>query len=153
MDDDTTRPDTARVGEVPASTGGAVDLDRILGRIPVVLVFLEPDDDPPALEVIRSLGRHLVDFGHDRIQLLAVARRAQRDVQEVEARVEGHARILADPDGALADRFGAAYTPGRPTTVLVGADGRVAATWVDDPGGTFAEELLQRLDGLDRVDD
>ena len=28
------------VGEVPASTGGAVDIDRILGRIPIVLVFL-----------------------------------------------------------------------------------------------------------------
>ncbi len=151
MDDDANRP-VGGVGEVPASTGGAVDLDRILGRIPVVLVFLEPDDDPPALEVITGLGRRLADFGRDRIQLLAVARRSQRDVQEVDASVEGHARILADPDGTLAERFGASYLAGRPTTVLVGADGEVAAHWVDAAEDGFADDLLARIERLDGRD-
>lgn len=136
------------VGRVAASTGGTVDLDRVLGVIPVVLVFLEPHDDPPAHEVIRSLGSHLVDFGRDRIQLLAVARGPVSEVVQLDRATAGHVRILADDDGALADRFGAEYCAGRPVTVLVDRTGAVHDRWVDRPGASFAEELLDRIAAL-----
>lgn len=93
-------------GEVLASTGGHVDLDRILGRIPIVLVFLEPPGDEASREALEGMGAHLVDFGRERVQLLAVAKRTQADVEQLEVGIEGNVRILADPAGALADRYG-----------------------------------------------
>jgi peroxiredoxin len=141
----------AEAGKVPASTGGEVALERIIGRIPVVLVFVEPPDDAVGHEVLRSLGEHLADFGRDRIQLLAVARRpveGDQGVTAVEDDVEGNARILADPDGTLAARVGADYLPGRSTTVLIDATGAVAAVWHDRAAGTIAETILERLGHL-----
>jgi peroxiredoxin len=136
-------------GEVPASTGGRVDLDRILGRIPVVLVFLEPPGDEAARQALQGMGNHLVDFGRDRVQLLAVAKRTQADVEDVEAQVPGNVRILADPAGALAERFGATYDEGRPTTVLVDVRGNVTAVWHDEPGPDLAVDLLRRIDAYE----
>lgn len=137
------------VGEVPSSTGGPVDLDRILGRIPVVLVFLEPPDDRAAREALQGMGAHLVDFGHDRVQLLAVAKRPVDEVERLDDLVAGNVRILADPDGALASRFGGAYLKDRPTTVLVDVRGRVSETWTDEPGPGLAAELLRRVEAYD----
>lgn len=137
------------IGEVPSSTGGPVDLDRILGRIPVVLVFLEPPDDEAARQALRGMGAHLVDFGHDRVQLLAVANRPVPDVEGLDDMVEGNVRILADPDGTLASRFGGAYLPDRPTTVLIDVHGRVRETWTDHPGPELAAELLRRVEAYE----
>jgi peroxiredoxin len=135
-------------GEVPASTGGVVDLDRIIGRIPVVLVFLDPPDDPRSVEVLRSIGAHLADFGRDRIQVLAVAHAGADAAGAAAGQASGNARMLADPDGLLAERYGAQYRPGRPATILLDARGRLAASWIDHAGGTFAEELLERIELL-----
>lgn len=137
---------TGPVGEVPASTGGLVDIDRILGRIPIVLVFLEPPDDSDARAALQGMGRHLVDFGRDRVQLLAVARRSVAEVERIDDGVPGNVRILADPDGALAERFGGAYTEGRPTTVLIDVNGQPAASWNDEPSPDLAVDLLTRID-------
>jgi len=134
------------VGEVPASTGGAVDIDRILGRIPIVLVFLEPPDDSDARQALEGMGRHLVDFGRDRVQLLAVARRSSAEVQRLDDQVPGNVRILADPDGSLAERFEGEYDEGRPTTVLIDVNGQLAASWNDDPSPDLAVDLLRRID-------
>lgn len=137
------------IGEVPSSTGGPVDLDRILGRIPVVLVFLEPPDDAAALEALRGMGEHLVDFGHDRVQLLAVANRPVGVVEELDDFASGNVRILADPDGSLASRFGGAYLKDRPTTVLIDVRGRVSETWTDAPSRELASDLLRRVEAYE----
>lgn len=136
-------------GEVLASTGGRVDLDRILGRIPVVLVFLEPPNDEGARQALQGMGQHLVDFGRDRVQLLAVAKRTQADVEDLDDGIEGNVRILADPAGALAERFGASYEQGRPTTVLIDVRGNVTAVWTDDPSPDLAVDLLRRIDAYE----
>lgn len=136
-------------GEVYASTGGRVDLDRILGRIPVVLTFLEPPGDELARQSLQGMGNHLVDFGRDRVQLLAVAKRTQADVEDLSAAVPGNIRIVADPAGALAERYGASYVEGRPTTVLIDARGEVSAVWQDEPGPDLAVELLRRIDAYE----
>jgi peroxiredoxin len=135
-------------GEVPASTGGVVDLDRIIGNIPVVLVFLGDPQHPTGLEVLRSLGERLVDFGHDRVQVLAVSPLGQQELVDSDAVAVGNARVLSDPDGALAARFEGAYGEGVVVTVLVDAAGRVADRWYDQPDGTIADAVLERLSGL-----
>ncbi|UDY35288.1 peroxiredoxin family protein [Dermatobacter hominis] len=136
-------------GEVLASTGGRVDLDRIIGRIPVVLVFLEPPGDEASRQALQGMGSHLVDFGRDRVQLLAVAKRTQADVEALESEVPGNVRILADPAGALADRYGGAYVEGQPTTVLIDVRGNVTAVWHDEPGPDLAVDLLRRIDAYE----
>ena len=151
----TTSPDPAGPtsadgpGEVFASTGRMVDLDRILGRIPVVLVFIEPPGDELARQALEGMGDHLVDFGRDRVQLLAVAKRTQADVEDVSGTVDGNVRILADPAGALAERYGATYQDGRPTTVLIDVRGEVSAVWQDEPGPDLAVELLRRIEAYE----
>ena len=56
-------PDDDGPGEVPASTGGVVDLDRVIGTIPVLLVFVEPLIAPEVDRLVEDLGLHLADFG------------------------------------------------------------------------------------------
>lgn len=141
--------DPQDVGEVPASTGGVVDLDRLMGRIPIVLVFVEPLSSPSGRTVLASLGEHLVEFGRERVQLLMVARVEQSEAMAATDQVEGNVRVLADPGGRLAERFGVQYRLDRPVTVLIDADGRHEATWVDRPGAQLADRLGRRLD--DRV--
>lgn len=135
-------------GEVPASTGGVVDLERIIGNIPVVLVFLSEPTSPTGSEVLRSLGERLVDFGHDRVQVLAVGPVDQQTAVIADEGSSGNARILADPDGSLASRFDGSYDPSGVVTVLVDADGRVTERWFDQADGTIADSLLERLSGL-----
>lgn len=136
-------------GEVEAGTGGVVDLDRIIGRIPVVLVFISPLFEQRTYNTLAGMGHHLVDFGRDRIQLLAVARVDAATAAEAQDSVPGNIRILADVDGSVADLYGATYRDGLPTTVLIGADGQVAHRWVDTAAPEFAVELLERLEQLD----
>jgi peroxiredoxin/carbon monoxide dehydrogenase subunit G len=138
--------DPPSVGEIRASTGGVVDLDRLLGRIPIVLVFVEPLASPSGRTVLASLGEHLVEFGRERVQLLMVARVEQAEAMAATEQVEGNVRVLADPGGRLAERFGVQYRLDRPVTVLIDADGRHEATWVDRPGAQLADRLGRRLD-------
>ena len=99
-------------GEVPASTGGVVDLDRILGTIPVVLVFMEDLTAPAERELLRSLGDRLADFGHERTQVLGVAPVGSDEVGDLVAGVGGNARVLADADRSLAARLAGPTGPG-----------------------------------------
>lgn len=144
---DVTRPEGSP-GEVPASTGGVVDLDRVIGNIPLLLVFVEPLGAPSTSTVLESLGRHLVEFGRDRVQLLAVARVGPEAAEAAIDGLDGNVRLLADPRGELAQRYGVEYRAGGSVTVLVGADGRHEATWVDDDGEGLADALRLRLGQL-----
>lgn len=141
-------PGPPRLGEVPASTGGVVDLDRIVGRIPVALVFLSRPGEAAARELIRGLGDHLADFGHDRVQVLGVIPFPPETTEALDASTSGNARILADPDRSLAAHFGIDYSSPEATTVLLDADGEVAARWTDQSDGTFADRLLERVSEL-----
>lgn len=135
-------------GEVPASTGGVVDLDRIVGTIPVLLVFVEPLHGAATATVLESLGQHLSEFGRDRVQLLAVARVDQDEAVRSTSALQGNVRVLADPDGELARRHGVEYLPARPVTVLVGADGVAEAVWVDIADSELAVDLRRRVGQL-----
>jgi peroxiredoxin len=136
-------------GEVPASTGGVVDLDRIIGNIPTVLVFIETPTSERGQEVLDALGERLVDFGRDRIQLLAVSPVEVIDAMDADASALGHVRILADTDRLIAVHLGATYSSQSVETVLIGADGQVVQRWSDEPTHELAEDLLARVEGLD----
>src|SRR6478752_887300 len=146
--DTTGPPDATDVGEVPAGTGGVIDLDRVLGNIPVVLVFVTDPEGSGSIAVMESIGSRLVDFGHERVQVLGVAATEQSVVMEAEDLASGNARLLADEDRAIAKRFGVSYVEGSVITVLIGADGVEAARWEDVPSGSIGDELLERLDQL-----
>jgi peroxiredoxin/carbon monoxide dehydrogenase subunit G len=135
-------------GEVPASTGGVIDLDRVIGTIPVLLVFVEPLIAPEVDRIVEDLGLHLADFGRRRVQLLVVANVDEFGAEMASDSVAGNVRILADRDASLAERYGVTYRSGAPTTVLIGADGEVAAIWVDRPGPGFVDDLRHRLGAL-----
>ncbi len=145
---DVVEPSGDGPGEVPASTGGMVDLDRIIGSIPVLLVFVEPLIAPEVDQLVEELGLHLADFGRQRVQLLVVANVDEWGAEMAADSVAGNVRILADRDGSLAQRYGAQYRTGAPTTVLIGADGEVAAIWVDRPGPGFVQDLQLRVSSL-----
>ncbi len=133
-------------GEVPASTGGMVDLSRIVGSIPVVLVFIEPLVGPEVDGLVADLGAHLVDFGRNRVQMLLVAQVDEETAGHAATWTEGNVRILADSDGALADRYGVTYRTDAPTTVVIDQEGDVAGVWVERPGPGFADALLDRVE-------
>ena len=124
-------------------------LDRVIGTIPMVLVFVQPVDDPAVLELLRSLGDSLADFGRDRVQLLAVAHIGPDDAVHLGDQTSGNVRILADKDGSLAAQFGAEYRSGRPMTVFVDEAGEVRERWSDHPGDTFAATILAHVTSLD----
>jgi len=145
---DSTDPRPAIGGEIPASTGGVVDLDRIIGNIPTVFVFIESPRSEPGQEVLSALGERLVDFGHDRIQLLAVSPVEVGTAMDADVSALGHVRILADTDRLLAVHLGATYSAQSVETILIGADGQIVQRWNDRPSSELADELLQRLDGL-----
>ncbi len=140
--------DPAIGGEVAASTGGVVDLDRIIGNIPTVLVFIETPTSEAGQAVLDALGRRLVDFGRDRIQLLAVSPVDPSVAMSADASALGHVRIVSDVDRLLAVQLEATYSSQYVETVLIGADGQVVQRWSDRPSDEIADELLARVEGL-----
>lgn len=141
--------DRAIGGEVAASTGGVVDLDRIIGNIPTVFVFIETPTSEAGQEVLSALGERLVDFGRDRIQLLAVSPVEVGAAMDADTAAIGHVRIIADTDRMLAVQLEATYSSQYVETVLIGADGQVVQRWSDRPSDELADELLARVEGLD----
>jgi peroxiredoxin len=139
-------PEPAGIGEVPASTGGVVDLDRVLGTMPLVLVFVDPVDSPAVRSVVAALGRRLAEFGRERVQVLVVAKVDQPLAVSVADEIEGEVRIVADQWGDLAERFGVQYLPEQLAMVLVDRDGQTTQVWYDAPGSEFVPVLAGRVE-------
>lgn len=86
-----------------SSRGKALSLADFKGKVPVVLVFVGALD--PAASNLVDLDRHLVDFGHERVQLLVVAHADGADVRAVP--FSGlNLPVLADPHDDLVATFG-----------------------------------------------
>ena len=89
-----------------------MDLSRLIGSIPVVLVFVEPLVGPDTDRLVEDLGQRLADFGRSRIQLFVVARVDEATAEVGASWTDGNVRVLADADGALADHYGVTYRSG-----------------------------------------
>jgi len=134
----------------PTSNGQTLDSEAFHGKLAVVLFFLAQPGTPDDDVMLDEFDEHLVEFGHQRVQLLGVAPCSAR---EVRARAEAQqlaVTLLADESGEIARSFGIAdATPGEraataPPTVVIDRQGIVAA-WVPrtEVTGHVADVLRQ----------
>jgi len=126
----------------PTSNGQTLDRASFLGKVPVALVFPAPDA-PDLSGALVSIDTRLVEFGHRRIQVLAVVDESPRTVRELAARIPLRAlTLLADQDGSIRE----AYAPDGAQCFLLDVDGRLRA--VVPFGADAVDALLQCVDAL-----
>lgn len=91
---------------LPASTGQTLSLDSFKGKVPLVLLFLnaEEDDDRALLADINARHR---DFGSERSQVLAVLRITARRARQIAEEMDLTVPLLADASGAMARDYDA----------------------------------------------
>jgi hypothetical protein len=86
----------------------------------------------------------MVEFGHRRVQVLAVVNEAPRTARELADRIPLHAlTLLADQDGTIRE----AYAPDGAQCFLTDVEGRLRAVVPLD--GAAVDELLRRADALE----
>ena len=126
----------------PTSNGQTLDRAAFLGKVPVALVF--PAPDARDLEgVLTPFDARMVEFGHRRVQVLAVVDESPRTVRELAERIPLHAlTLLADQDGSIR----AAFAPDGAQCFLMDVDGKLQA--VVTLGDHAVDELLEAADAL-----
>ncbi len=126
----------------PTSNGQTLDRNAFLGKVPVVLVFPAPDA-PDLIEVLAPFDARMVEFGHRRIQVLAVVDESARTVRELAERIPLHAlTLLADEDGSIRE----AYAPEGGRCFVMDVDGRLR--FVVPLGSDAVDDLLRHADTL-----
>jgi peroxiredoxin Q/BCP len=136
MPTETTIGRAAPAFRAPTSNGQTLDSETFHGKLAVVLFFLTDPAHPDDQVLLDSFDEHLVDFGHQRVQLLGVAPcspRALRDRTDVQQLA---VTILADEDGAIARSFGAPAAEG-----AAGGERRSSPTVVIDRQGILAARV------------
>jgi len=126
----------------PTSNGQTLDRNSFLGKVPVALVF--PALDTPDLTAVLELfDTRMVEFGHRRMQVLAVVDESARTVRELAERIPLHAlTLLADQDGSIRE----SYAPEGGRCFVMDLMGRVQATVPLGPDAV--DELLRHADTL-----
>ena len=126
----------------PTSNGQTLDRNSFLGKVPVVLVVPAPDA-PDLTEVLAPFDARMVEFGHRRIQVLAVVDESARTVRELAERIPLHAlTLLADEDGSIRQ----SYAPEGGHCFVMDVDGRLRS--VVPLGADAVDELLRHADTL-----
>lgn len=144
---------------LPASTGQTLGLDSFLGKVPMVIVFIDLDSVEDR-SLLSAMGARHKDFGSERSQILAVARTKARDTRHVAEQMGLSIPILADASGAMARDYHAEEDDGSTRRVAVVADkkGQLVKRFDplsidDDPTGTTGI-LLDAVRAIDSgVDD
>jgi peroxiredoxin len=148
----------------PTSHGQTLDSESFHGKLAVVLFFLAHPGRPDDELLLDSFDEHLVDFGHERVQLLGVAPSAPRELRE---RADGQqlaVTILADESGAIARSFGVAAAVDSavgvsdvadteagdaglapPATVIIDHEGIIAARVPRTDTAHHVEQVLETL--------
>jgi peroxiredoxin len=134
---------TAPDFRAPTSNGQTLDRASFLGKVPVALLFPAPDASD-LVGALSTFDARIVEFGHRRIQVLAVVDESPRTVRELAERIPLHAlTLLADQDGSIRE----AYAPDGGQCFLLDLEGRLRATVPFDGGAV--DELLRHADALD----
>jgi len=134
--------DVAPVFRAPTSNGQTLDRASFLGKVPVALVF-PADDGSDLAAVLSAFDARMVEFGHRRVQVLAVVGESPRVVRELAERIPLHAlTVLADQDGSIRE----AYAPDGGQCFLMDVGGRLRA--VVPLGAHPVDELLRRSEAL-----
>jgi len=109
----------------------------------VALVF-PASDTPDLAAVLTPFDARMVEFGHRRVQVLAVVGELPRTVRELAERIPLHAlTLLADQDGSIRAAFG----PEGAQSFLMDVEGKLHA--VVALGEQAVDELLEQADALD----
>ncbi len=127
----------------PSSHGQTLERESFLDKVALVLVF-PPTDGPDA--VLAEFDRRLVDFGHRRVQVLAVLHDTAKEVRSRADSVPLDAlTLLADEDGSITEAFGVDERPGY---IVVDKDGVVQGTWIGAGEASDVDRVLAACDGL-----
>ncbi len=127
----------------PSSHGQTLGRASFLDKVALVLVFPTRDT---ADALLAEFDRRLVDFGHRRVQVLAVVHDTARAVRERAGSIPLDAlTLLADEDGSIAEAFAVDQRPGY---VVVDKDGVVQGTWIGDGEASDVDRVLAACDGL-----
>ena len=128
----------------PSSKGQTLSHDAFVGRLPVVLFFLDGLDAADDQLELQAFDDILVEFGHRRVQLLGVVPatpRALRDATESSA-----VTVLADENGTIRGRFGGGGDGG-PFSVVIDREGTVRSV-VQRRSSEHPAEVLEEVDRL-----
>jgi peroxiredoxin len=143
----------------PTSNGQTLDSEAFHGKLAVVLFFLRDLGSADDEVVLDSFDEHLVDFGHERVQLLGVVPCSPRGLREHAAGRQLAVTLLADEGNDIARSFGAATARGADDateaapTVLIDRRGVVAARVPRVDSTRHVQQVLAELRRLeDAVD-
>jgi peroxiredoxin len=126
----------------PSSNGQTLDRASFLGKVPVALVFPALDTADLAA-TLAPFDARMVEFGHRRVQVLAVIDESPRTVRELAEGIPLHAlTLLADQDGSIRE----AYGPTGGQCALIDVDGTLRA--VVPLGPDAVDDLLRHADAL-----
>jgi peroxiredoxin Q/BCP len=140
----------------PTSNGQTLDSETFHGKLAVVLFFLTDPAHPDDQVLLDSFDEHLVDFGHQRVQLLGVAPCSPRALRDRTDLQQLAVTILADEDGAIARSFGAPAADGETRsapTVVIDRQGILTARVPCTDAPRHVERVLAELRRLgDAID-
>ncbi len=124
---------------------------------PVILYFYPKDDTPGCTKEACAFRDLLPRFQTGKAAVLGVSVLDVASKARFAAKHRLNFPLLADPDHAVAEKYGAwkrksmygkTYMGVGRTTFLIGPDGRVARRWDDVRVNGHAEEVLAALDEL-----
>lgn len=130
---------------LPASTGQTLSLDSFLGKVPLVLVFLDLGQEGDRA-LLRDLDEHHREFGAERSQVLGVLRVTAREARQVADDMNLSVPLLADASGGMAREYGAAENRSRRRVAVVAdKDGHVVRRFDPLPLDDDPAEVTQGL--------
>lgn len=136
---------------LPASTGQTLSLDSFRGKVPVVLIFLDQDQDADRALLSHLSERHK-DFGSEQSQILAVLKVTAREAREIADDMDLSVPLLADASGAMARDYDVESGGERRVAIVADKHGRLVRRFdplsMDDDPSEVAETLLDTVRGI-----
>lgn len=121
---------------------------------PVILYFYPKDDTPGCTKEACDFNDHLPQFKTDKAVVLGVSILDEKSKQRFAEKYELKFPLLADPDHAVADKYGAwqerslygrKFMGVARTTYLIGGDGKVVRRWDKVKVDGHADEVLAAI--------
>jgi len=141
---------------LPDQDGKTHRLRDYAGR-PLILYFYPKDDTPGCTREACAFRDALPDFKKGRAAVLGVSVLDTASKARFAHKHELNFPLLADPDHAVADKYGAwqkkslygrTYMGVARMTYLIGPDGKVVRRWDSVKVDRHAADVLQAVDGL-----
>jgi len=141
--------------ELQSDSGETVELAGLRGR-PVVLYFYPKDDTPGCTAQACGIRDAYGEFERAGAVVLGVSPDDERSHVKFKEKYELPFTLLADPDHAVAERYGAwgekkymgrSYVGVLRSTFVIGADGTVKKVLRNVKPATHADDVLEALAG------